>query len=313
MKILVSGANGFVGSALCPQLRSAGHDVVACVRRASGVLGEIVVGSIDSATQWTHAIDDCEAVVHLAARVHVMNDKAADSLAEFRRVNVGGTLNLMRQAAAAGVRRFVFVSSVKVHGESTKPGQPFREIDALMPIDAYGQSKLEAEQGLWQLAAQTGVELVIVRPPLVYGPGVRANFQLLMRAVECGYPLPLVCVSNRRSLVNVENLILFIMTCVIHPAAANQAFLISDGEDLSTPELVTELAAAMGRVPRLFYLPLWLLKLGAMVVRRRSVLDRICSSLQLDISKARLALGWVPPISWREGLRRMVIEQTVKR
>lgn len=233
-----------------------------------------------------------------------MNDTAADPLAAFRQVNVEGTLNLARQAAAAGVKRFVFISSVKVHGEYTLPGQAFTEADAPNPQDAYGISKHEAEQGLRQLAANSGMEVVIIRPPLVYGPGVKANFASLMRAAQRGWPLPLGAVDNRRSLVALDNLVDFIVTCVNHPQAANQTFLVSDGHDLSTAELVRGMARAAGVSARLVPVPVWALQAAAVLVNKRESVQRLCSSLQVDISKARTLLGWMPPISVDEGLRR---------
>ena len=243
-------------------------------------------------------------LVHLAARVHIMNDAATDPLAAFRAANATLAENLARQAAGAGVRRFVFISSVKVNGEATLPGQPFTEQDAAAPQDAYGISKMEAEQGLREIAAQTGLELVIIRPPLVYGPGVRANFAALMRAVARGVPLPLACIDNRRSLVALDNLLDFIVTCIAHPAAAGQTFLVSDGEDLSTPELVRRMALAAGRPARLLPVPLWMLRAGARVLGKQDRLQRLSDNLQLDISKARDLLGWQPPVTVDEGLRR---------
>jgi nucleoside-diphosphate-sugar epimerase len=233
-----------------------------------------------------------------------MADSAADPLAEFRRVNVDGTLNLARQAAASGVARFVFVSSVKVNGEATVPGRSFTERDAPAPQDPYGQSKHEAEQGLRQLAADTGMEVVIIRPPLVYGPSVKANFAALMRAVQCGWPLPLGAVHNQRSLVALDNLVDLIVTCLDHPAAANQTFLASDGQDLSTAELVRGMARA-ARVPsRLWPVPVWALQVAAGALGKGAVVQRLCGNLQVDISKARSLLGWVPPVTVAEGLRR---------
>ena len=247
---------------------------------------------------------DVSAVIHLAARVHVMHDTSADPLTAFRAVNVDGTLNLARQSAAAGVKRFVFVSSVKVNGESTQPGPAFAEADTASPQDAYGQSKYEAEQGLRQLGVDTGMELVIIRPPLVYGPGVKANFAALMRAVKRGWPLPLGAVHNQRSLVALDNLVDFIITCITHPQAANQTFLVSDGQDLSTTELVRGMAQAAGVPARLLPVPVWALQAGASLLGKGAAVQRLCGNLQVDISKARSLLGWVPPVSVQEGLRR---------
>ena len=243
--------------------------------------------------------------MHLAARVHVMNDKSPDPLAEFRRVNVEGTAALARQAAAEGVKRFVFLSSVKVNGEFTEAGQPFIANDVPAPEDPYGVSKHEAEQLLRQIAAETGMEVVIIRPPLVYGPGVKANFESMMRWLARGAPLPLAAVTqNRRSLVALDNLVDLIVSCLHHPAAANQTFLVSDGEDISTAELLKRMGAAMGKPARLFYVTPALLKLRASLLNRPGIYQRLCYSLQLDIAKTRQLLGWIPPVSLDEGLRR---------
>jgi nucleoside-diphosphate-sugar epimerase len=233
-----------------------------------------------------------------------MNDTKADPMTAFHAVNVDGTLNLARQAAAAGVKRFVFISSVKVNGDNTPLGRPFTEADAPKPQDAYGQSKHEAEQGLRQLSANTGMEVVVIRPPLVYGPGVKANFAALMRAVQRGWPLPLGAVHNQRSLVALSNLVDFIVICITHPQAANQTFLVSDGKDLSTTELVQGMAQAAGVPARLLPVPVLALKAGASLLGKGDALQRLCGNLQVDISKARSLLGWVPPVSVAEGLRR---------
>lgn len=263
------------------------------------------IGSLSSNTNWAEALSRVEQVVHLAARVHVMNDRSSDPLAEFRRVNVEGTAALARQAAVAGVRRFVFLSSVKVNGEFTEAGHPFTADDAPAPEDSYGVSKYEAEQLLQQIAAETGMEVVIIRPPLVYGPGVKANFESMMRWLARGVPLPLAAVTqNRRSLVALDNLVDLIVTCLNHPAAANQTFLVSDGEDLSTAQLLKRMGAAIGQPARLFYLPPAPLKLGASVLNKPGIYQRLCGSLQVDIAKTRQLLGWTPPVSVDEGLCR---------
>ena len=263
------------------------------------------IGSLSSDTNWTEALSKVEQVVHLAARVHVMNDKSPDPLAEFRRVNVEGTSALARQAAAEGVKRFVYLSSVKVNGEFTKPGHPFTADDLPAPEDPYGVSKHEAEHLLRQISAETGMEAVIIRPPLVYGAGVKANFESMMRWLVRGLPLPLAAVTeNRRSLVALDNLVDLIVTCLNHPAAANQTFLVSDGEDLSTARLLKRMGAAMGNSARLFYVPPALLKLGASVLNKPGIYQRLCGSLQLDITKTRQLLDWTPLVSVDEGLRR---------
>ena len=308
MTTLVTGANGFVGSALCARLRKDGVSVRGAVRSLNSKpdgAEAFAIGSLSAETNWTAALRNVEQVVHLAARVHVMNDKSPDPLTEFRRVNVEGTACLARQAAVAGVRRFVFLSSVKVNGEFTEVGEPFSADDLPAPEDPYGISKHEGEQLLRQIAAETGMEVVIIRPPLVYGPGVKANFESMMRWLARGLPLPLAAVTqNRRSLVALDNLVDLIVTCLNHPAAANQTFLVSDGEDLSTAELLKRMGAAMGKPARLFYLPPTLLKLGASVLKRPGIYQRLCGSLQLDIAKTRQLLDWTPPVSVDEGLRR---------
>ena len=238
-----------------------------------------------------------------------MNDRAADPLAEFRRVNVAGTLNLARQAVAAGAKRLVFVSSVKVNGEATLPGQPFKPDDTFVPQDPYGRSKFEAEVGLRALAAETGLEVAIVRPPLVYGPGVKANFAAMVRWLSLGVPLPLgAVVHNRRSLVALDNLVDLLLLCAKHPAAANQTFLASDGEDVSTADLLRRIGVALGNPARLLPMPVGVLKLGAAALRKADVAQRLLGSLQVDISKNRQLLGWQPPVSLDEGLKRVVAE-----
>jgi nucleoside-diphosphate-sugar epimerase len=305
---MVTGATGFVGARLVARLASEGVETLACVRSdmvafPKGVrvlpLPELTVNS-----DWCQVLVGINTIVHLAARVHVMNDNEADSLTAFRAVNVEGTLNLARHAAIAGVKRFVFISSVKVNGESTPPGRAFNEGDAPNPQDAYGQSKHEAEQGLRQLSANTGMEVVIIRPPLVYGSGAKANFAALMRVVQLGWPLPLGAVHNQRSLVALDNLVDFIFTCTTHPNAANQTFLVSDGLDLSTTELVRGMAQVAGVSARLFSVRVWVLQAGATIVGQRDAVQRLCGNLQVDISKARNLLGWLPPLSVEEGLRR---------
>lgn len=304
--ILVTGATGFVGNALCARLASADRPLVQAVRRSrSSGTGEIAVGDIDPNTDWRTALVGCEAVAHLAARVHVMRDMAADPLAEFRRINVEGTLSLAYQAADAGVRRFVMVSSAKVNGESTMPGRPFTAHDIPAPQDAYAISKYEAEQGLRALAAKTDMEVVIVRPPLVYGPGVKANFAAMMRWLARGIPLPLGSITrNRRSFVSIDNFVDLLVTCLDHPAAAGQTFLASDGEDLSTAELLRRLGRTMGRPARLVSVPESWLSLGARLAGRPEIYKRLCGSLQLDIAHTCERLDWKPPFSVDESLWR---------
>lgn len=307
-RVLVTGANGFVGKAVCAAAGAKGWQVHGATRSSCLVnssTDNLVVGSVDERTDWQRALAGCDSVIHLAARVHVMQDASADPLAEFRRVNVQGTLNLARQAAAAGVRRFVFVSSIKVNGEATQPGHPFTaDGTTAVPLDAYGVSKMEAEQGLRALAAQTGMEVVIIRPPLVYGPGVKANFASMMRWLQRGIPLPLGAIDNQRSLVGLDNLVDLIVTCIKHPGAANQTFLVSDGEDLSTTQLLQRMAQALGKPARLIPVPAGLLKTAAALLGKAAVAQRLCGSLQVDISKTRELLGWTPPWSVDEELKK---------
>jgi UDP-glucose 4-epimerase len=278
------------------------------ITRASGYLPisveKFAVDGIDGNTDWQDVLTGCEVVVHLAARVHVMAYTSANPLEAFRRVNVQGTLNLARQAAATGVRRFVFVSSIKVNGEATQPGCPFTADDAPAPLDAYGVSKMEAEQGLREIARQTGMEVVIIRPPLVYGPGVKANFAAMIRWLQRGVPLPLGAIHNQRSLVALDNLVDLMVTCLTHPAATNQTFLVSDGEDVSTTELLRRMGQALGRPARLVPVPASILKLAAALVGKRDVAQRLCGSLQVDIEKTRKLLGWTPPLTLDQGLRK---------
>jgi nucleoside-diphosphate-sugar epimerase len=312
--ILLTGATGFVGSALANRLSSdaAAEPVVAAVRNAHVVMPKGVVavhvGDILPTTNWQIALQGITTVVHLAARVHVMNDKSPYPLKDFLQLNAQGTANLARQAASAGVKRFIFLSSIKVNGELTQPGQLFTAEDVPAPEDPYGVSKHEAEETLRHIATETGMEVVIIRSPLVYGPGVKDNFNLMMRVLSNGIPLPLAAeTNNRRILVALDNLLDLIMTCMNHPAAANQTFLVSDGEDLSTAELLKRMGQALNTPVRLFYMPTLLLKLGAFVLNKSSMYQRLCGSLQLDISKTQSVLGWHPSISVDEGLQRAAL------
>lgn len=305
MRFLVTGATGFIGRAVCAELGQRKHDVRRVVRSLSGTVGrDFAVGDIGSSTNWSGALEDVDAVVHLAARVHVMHERAGNPLDEFRKVNVAGTEHLTRAAAASGVRRFVYVSSIGVNGAQSAPGKAFSEADKPNPHNAYALSKWEAEQGLLRIAAETGMDVVIVRPPLVYGPGAPGNFGSLMRWLRRGVPLPLGAIHNQRSLVALDNLVDLIITCLTHPAAANQTFLVSDGEDVSTTELLRRMGQAMGRPARLLPVPASWLKLAAALVGKRDVAQRLCGSLQVDIEKTRRLLGWSPPLSLDEGLRR---------
>jgi len=301
-RILVTGANGFVGAALCERLTEQGIEARAAVRAVGSARNRsldtqiVAVGDIHADTNWTAALTGVTHVVHLAARVHVMQETARDPLQIFRTVNTAGTLNLARQAAEAGVRRIVYMSTIKVNGERTS-GRPFYAEDDPKPEDAYAQSKLEAELALNDISQNTELEVVIVRPPLVYGPGVKGNFVAILRATQKGWPLPLANCDNRRSFVGLTNLISLLEKCVAHPAAAGQVFLVADGDDLSTPELLRRVAHALGRKARLLPFPPALLHLAAKIVRRPGIYERLCSSLQVDIGKAHKLLGWSPTCS----------------
>ncbi len=307
-RVLVTGATGFVGQALLDALGRSGTPVTAAVRREVPLPTGVRVcrvGALGPATDWGDALAGCDGVVHLAGRVHVMKEDSAAPLAEYRRVNVAGTLTLAKQAAAAGVKRFLFVSSIKVNGESTPPGAAFTEDARPAPLDPYGISKAEAEAGLMALGARTGMDVVVIRPPLVYGPGVRGNFRSLVRWLTRGIPLPLGSIrENRRTLVGLDNLVDFMMICLRHPAAANQIFLAGDGEDLSTTDLLRRMAAALGVRARLVPIPVSLLVAGATLLGRGDDIRRLCGNLQADIAKARRILGWTPPFSVDAGLRR---------
>jgi nucleoside-diphosphate-sugar epimerase len=307
--VLVTGATGFVGAALVARLALDGLAVRAVVRNkvspTTAKIDVVRVSELSAETDWSDALANMDAVIHLAARVHVMTDTANDPLTEYRRVNVEGTLNLANQAAAAGIKRFIFMSSIKVNGEKTVLN-PFLADDAPDPQDPYGISKYEAEQGLLRLAAETGMEVTIIRSPLVYGPGVKANFLSMMRWLKRGIPLPFGAIQNKRSLVALDNLIDLIAICIHHPAAANQIFLVSDDEDLSTTELLCRMGHALDRPARFIRLPAAAIKVGAALLGRHNLAQRLCGSLQVDIKKTKELLGWSPPINVEEGLRRTV-------
>lgn len=326
--ILVTGANGFVGRMLCDTLLDHGYIVRGAVRRNDVIINpkisSVTVGDINGQTDWSSALAGVDVVIHLAARAHVMHETALDPLDSFRSTNVFGTQQLARSAAAHGVKRLIFVSSIKVNGECTfpvvasalekiPPSPPLEKWGTLMPIfsekdeanpqDPYGVSKWEAEQALHRVAQVTGLEIVIVRPPLVYGAGVKGNFAQMLRVLAKGIPLPLASVNNLRSLVYIGNFVDALMKCATHPAAAGQTYLVSDGEDISTPELLRQLGAAMGHPARLLPCPPILLKLAGRLLGRSDQIERLLGSLQVDSSKIRSELGWQPPFSLQEGLR----------
>lgn len=307
MRVLLTGASGFVGRGVQARLLADGVHRLRCAQRNAPVAPLVGVEyclapSLEAEADWSQALADVDAVIHCAARVHVMHEQAADPLAEFRRANVEGTLRLAHQAVAAGVRRFVFVSSIKVNGEQTLPGQAYRADDVSNATDPYGISKREAEDELLALAAEAGLEVVIVRPPLIYGPGVKANFLSMMRWLQRGVPLPFGAIDNRRSLVALDNLVDLLVVCLSHPAASGQRFLVCDGEDLSTTELLRRLSAALGRPARLLPVPQALIERAAILLGRRQLNQRLCGSLQISMDKTRERLGWTPPLTVDQAL-----------
>lgn len=305
-KILITGASGFIGRALAAKLIQNKWQVSGAARAES--LSRIPSGvtpvpwPVSDSNGWKPLLDGYDAVVHLAARVHVMDEAEQNSLSLYRAINTEATASLARAAAGAGVRRFIYVSSIKVNGEATSAGRFFVEADEPNPQGAYAQSKWEAEQMLAQIARENRLEVVLLRPPLVYGPGVRANFFQLLNLIDKGIPLPLAGVDNRRSLLYLGNFVSAIERCISHPAAANQTFLLSDGEDVSTSVLITRLAHAMGRSPRLFRMPIPLLRSMATLSRKTEAGGRLLNSLRIDSSKIRRVLGWQPPYSVQRGL-----------
>lgn len=306
MKILVTGASGFVGVPTCRRLLAAGHQVVAAVRRDDCFLPLGIearrVAPLGPDTDWRDVLAGCDAVVHLAARAHVMKDRVADRLTLFRRINRDGAVRLAEQAAAGGVKRFVFVSSIKVNGEGTPQDRPFRADDSPAPVDPYGVSKAEAEAALADVASRTGLSLAVVRPPLVHGPGAKGNLAALLKVLCLGLPLPLGAVDNRRSLVGVDNLADALAFLVERDTQG--CFLVRDGDDISTAQLIRLLADGMGISARLVPVPPTLLRLAGTVTGKRAAVDRLIGSLVVDDAPLR-ALGWVPPLGLRDGLRMM--------
>lgn len=308
-KVLVTGANGLVGNSLVTKLLE-DKKVIAGVRkdREYSFPGIEMTRYPDIAknTDWSQILESIGVIVHTAARVHVIVDDVDDPLTEFRRVNVDGTLNLARQAATAGVGRFIFISSIKANGEMTLSNFPFKPDDAPTPCDPYGISKLEAENGLMKIARETGMEVVVIRPPLVYGPGVKANFQKMIHWLNKGVPLPLGSIHNKRTLVALDNLVDLINTCIDHPAAANQVFLAGDDEDVSTTLLLQKVGDALGKPARLIKVSPKLIKIGAAMLGKSDTANRLLGNLQVDISKARELLGWEPPVTVDEGIKKAV-------
>jgi len=308
MKLLLTGSTGFVGKSLTHKLIMEAHDLIAPVRSMEHLskhkcLKYVEITDLQNDVDWMPVLEDIEVILHLASRVHVMKESASEPLKEFRKVNLDGTMSLARQAVKAGVKRFIFISSIKVNGEATTPDKPFTAADLPKPIDPYAISKAETEQALLELSESSGLEVVIIRPVLVYGPGVKANFRSLINYVNKGIPLPLGLIQNKRSLVALDNLVDLIITCIDHPAAVNQVFLISDGDDLSTTCLLQKVGKALDRPARLLPVPGQLIRLLATLIGKRNVSQRLLGSLQVDISKTRELLGWEPPVSVDEALK----------
>ena len=310
MLIAVTGASGFIGCALVKALSTRGLPARGLVRSRNSLscfsdtnVENFIMGDIHAGIDWSPGLSDVDCVIHCAARAHIMREVTSNALEDYRAVNIAGTRHLAEQAAALGVKRLVCLSSVKVNGEKTEAGSRFARNDKPMPEDAYGVSKWEAEQALREVSARTGLEVVIVRPPLVYGPGVKGNFRRLLRLAASGAPLPFGAVRNRRSLAGLGNLIDLLIRCVDHPAAAGQTFLVSDDHDLSTPTLIRGLTRALGKSPRLLPVPPSVLRLAGRITGRAAEAERLIGSLQVDITHTREVLGWTPPVSVDEGLR----------
>ena len=306
MKVVVTGANGFIGSALCAHLSNLGHEVVPIIRRGSEFpLGQIVLPNDEQ--MWKFVLNRCDVVIHLAGRAHVMRERDPNPLGAFRAANLEPTMQLALRAVEASVKRFIFISSIKVNGEETMLNGVFKPDDSPRPLEPYSVSKYETEKALLSFALRTQLEVIIIRPPLVYGPSAKGNFATLLKCITQGIPLPLSAIrNNRRSLVSLYNLMDLIDRCMVHPNASNQIFLASDGEDISTYDLVLRLSKALGVASRLFYLPPLALKAGAMIFNKLHLYQRLCGSLQVDISKNQMLLDWNPPISLDDGIRRAI-------
>lgn len=302
--VLLTGSNGFVGRHLINFLSENDINFVGVLRAlpTSKADNMIPIGDINSSTDWSDVLKERQVIIHMAARAHIMKDKAVDPLIEYREVNTAGTLNLARQAAVAGVKRFIFISSIKVNGETTTSLPAYIETDEPAPQDPYGISKMEAETGLRKIANETGMEVVIIRSPLVYGPGVKANFYNLMKLANTCVPLPFGAIHNARSMVYVGNLVDFVVKCIDHPAAGNQTFLLSDGRDLSLAELLSLLRSSMKKPARLVSIPALLFRIAGLITGKSTLVDRLVGSLQVDTSKACELLDWQPPYTVEQGI-----------
>jgi len=303
-KILITGASGFLGSALFNHFKKNECTEVFGLTRNQNNQDLICIPDLGGETNFSEILESIDVIIHTAARAHIMQDSTSNPLEEYRKINRDGTLNLAQQASKHDVRRFIFISSIGVNGKQTEQGRCFAPDDIPQPEDAYGVSKYEAEQGLLDLAGKSKMQVVIIRPPLIYGHGAKGNFSRLMQWIERGIPLPLGAINNQRSFIGIDNLVDLISICIEHPAAANQIFLASDGEDLSTTDLLVRLAKAGERPSRLLPVPEVMLKLGLSILGKKEMAQRLLSSLQIDITKTRELLNWTPSVSIDEGFRR---------
>ena len=310
---LITGANGFVGSALTKRLFKDGFPVIASVRKKPIYLPNIFpifeIGDLKSNNDWSLGLKNVKFVIHTAGRVHITSNQCKSTLSKFREENVEATANLALQSAKAGVKRFIFISSIKVNGDQTDNKKPFSSSDKPNPSDIYGVSKYEAEEKLIAIGHDTGMEVVIIRPTLIYGPNVKGNFLTMIDWLRKGWPLPFGSIKNLRSFIALDNLIDFIFTCLHHPAAAGEIFLVSDDDDISTPDLLSQIALSIGSKSKIFPLPLSVLKSGAWLFGKYSLAEKLCSYLQVDISNTKILLNWTPPLTMKQGLNQLNVEK----
>jgi nucleoside-diphosphate-sugar epimerase len=309
-KLLITGGNGFIGKAICENLKSLNYLVKITSRKNIKINDNRItsynIGEIDKQTKWINVLDDIDCVIHCAAKTHFVNNIKKSSLFSYKKVNIEGTVNLAEKAAACGVKRFIFLSSIKVNGEKTLKSRIFKHNDIPKPEDAYGISKWEAEKALWKISKKTGLEIVIIRAPLVYGSGVKGNLNRLINLVKLGIPLPFSQINNRRSLIGIDNLVDIIIQCIDNPKVVGKTFLVSDGKDLSTPELINLIALSMGKKANLFPLPIFILKFLGLIFGRREEISRLIGSLKIDNSHLKKVLNWAPLVSAEDGIKKMI-------
>ena len=310
-KVFVTGASGFIGQSICKFLATSKHIVCGAVRDKISIpntstIKYLNIGDITLQKNWKNILAGYDCVIHCASRAHVINEIKINSLETYRLINLKSTVELAKQCSIAGVKRMIFLSSIGVLGSNTNNRKPFLYSDKPNPTDNYALSKYEAEQELSKISKETGLEIVVIRPPLVYGPFAPGNLKRLIKIISYGIPLPFSLINNKKSLVGIDNLINLITLCIEHPSAAGKTFLVSDGEDISTPDLISYITSNMGRSARLFSLPIPLLKLSSQIIGRQREIDRLIGSLQVDINYTRKLLNWAPPVSVKEGIRRMI-------